>query len=601
MFPSPDSSSSTHARVAIRCLLTCVAGFALGACALPEPSALSSSTSTVDLVSSGDTVYAQGFTHGDKRTFTIFCHGTGGHRHGRDLELISELGAAYWGRGETNDENAFYRQHYQKTFLILDGPGTTNMPATSGGEPIGLATLFDPRHAMPGDFVPNTLDKPLKLTGRVSDTKLKKTFFLAQRGEFMGDGWDDNVAHALFVLDHLKEQGRFPERINLAGWSRGSVTCLKLANAIEGRYAAGRPFYVQKDLTKGYAADNLRVFYPALSKGELVSPDAIEINMFLIDPVPGRFGADGLTFGSDRSDEIFPPDEQDYQVIPGMVRRCIITLANDEQREGFAPLDADDIRVLHPERSSVVWLPFPGIHSTQVRMEPRDPDDFHNVPPVRDQLTAVPHLAWDLAWRFMTTCGTRFERNLIADEKFGGRLRTPQEICELYSNVWNRKEMYHQARNRGLGQRIMGGLMPRLYTGYPFAGREFWGKNPLQLPRHRKDLFTAEFGVYVEHPGFFINEHHRWCFQRAYPSLYRHLFTLPTVEKPVPSSAAAELKTIRQGSPELWRQLERCGVQELESCVMKTDAFRRGEPLRKNREALPPRFAGQLDRMGLKL
>ena len=38
----------------------------------------------------------------------------------------------------------------------------------------------------------------------------------------------------------------------------------------------------------------------------------------------------------------------------------------------LAPLDAEDLEV-EGSRTRAVWLPFPGIHRTQLRMEPRDP------------------------------------------------------------------------------------------------------------------------------------------------------------------------------------------------------------------------------------
>ena len=41
-----------------------------------------------------------------ERVFTVFAHGTGGHRSGWDLELVTEFGAAYWGREAEHDSGA---------------------------------------------------------------------------------------------------------------------------------------------------------------------------------------------------------------------------------------------------------------------------------------------------------------------------------------------------------------------------------------------------------------------------------------------------------------------------------------------------------------
>lgn len=531
---------------------------------------------------------------GEPRVFTVFAHGTGGHRTARDGEIVTEFGAAYWGRGATEDVNDFYERHYQRTFLILDGVGTTAM-TTSSGETIGLATEVCPEHPMPGDFWPDTVSKPLKPEpARVSEMVLAKTAWTAHRGDLMGDGWDDNVIHTLYVLGRLDDAGQRPEVINVIGWSRGAVTGIKLANAICDWFVDGRAIYAQRDYMLGYAPENLIEALPA--RPRLVPVDDIEINLFLIDPVPGRFGGDGETFGSKRSIERFAPDEVDYQQLPRIVRRCLITLANDEQREGFAPLDANDVRVLAPSRAQVAWLPFPGNHRTQVRVMTYDVVEVGD-PPEVFHLTSVPVVVWDLAWRFLTYCGTEFQENAAID----GRLRRSDELVELYADMWLLRKPYHEVRNRGPGSRVMGGLMPRIYTGYPFAGREYSGLDPIQRDRARSDLFTANFGVYTQSPGFFVNEHHRACFETAYPETYRYL-TGAGPARSVPPAAADELRGLDDDTA-LWRQLEGVGMRRAGDGFHVVEDFRfgdqLGEPLRKDDPPAPARFTGALNSMGL--
>ncbi|MCB9787617.1 MAG: hypothetical protein H6744_13125 [Deltaproteobacteria bacterium] len=534
--------------------------------------------------------------------FTIFAHGTGGHRYGFDGELISDFGAAYWGRGATNAENAFYRAHYQRTFLILDGVGTSGMPgAPDSDTPIGLATDTAPGHPMPGDFWPGgDLAKRLKpLRMRVSQMRLLKTADQAHRGDLMGDGWDDNVAHALSVLLRLHAAGALPRVVNIVGWSRGAVTALKLANAIDDVFVRGRPFRAPIDYMRGYAPENLTPIVAPVSPS--ISEDRLEINLFLVDPVPGRFGADGETFGSKRSAERFPPDEQDYRRLPPIVRRCLITLASDEQREGFAPLDADDIVVADASRTTVAWLPFPGNHRTQVRLEPQDPTLDYDDPPVRATLTEVPRLVRALALRFLSAAGTRLAR--APDPQLlgpGGALPSCAWAIELYSRIWLRREDYHRTRNRGMGERLMGGLQPRKFTGYPFAGREYPGWNPIQGERRREDLFTAALGTYVDRPGYFINEHHRACFVRTLPALDR--FLREGTPGPIPPDATRELLTLK-GSPAVRETLKRLGIRLRGGRFEASPGFRfgarLGEPLRHGRAPRPARFTGALERMGL--
>ncbi|MEZ4267062.1 MAG: hypothetical protein R3F39_11845 [Myxococcota bacterium] len=534
--------------------------------------------------------------------FTIFAHGTGGHRLGFDGELISDFSAAYWGRGGTNAENAFFRAHYLRTFLILDGVGTSDMPgAPDSDAPIGLATDAAPRDPMPGDFWPGgDLAKRLKpLWMRVSQMRLLKTADQAHRGDLMGDGWDDNVAHALSVLLRLHAAGALPRVVNIVGWSRGAVTALKLANAIDDVFVRGRAFQAPIDYMRGYASENLTPIVAPVAPP--IPEDRLELNLFLVDPVPGRFGADGETFGSKRSEERFPPDEQDYRRLPPIVRRCLITLAIDEQREGFAPLDAEDIAVVDPARTTVAWLPFPGIHRTQVRLEPQDPTPDYDDPPVRATLTEVPRLVRALTLRFLSSAGTPLRRapdpQLLTPD---GALPTCAWAVELYARIWLRREDYHRTRNRGLGERLMGGLQPRKFTGYPFAGREYPGWNPIQAERRRADLFTAALGTYVERPGFFVNEHHRACFARAWPALDE--FLRGGAPGPVPPPAMRELLAL-DVSPALREVLMRLGIRRhgarLEAGPDFRFGARLGEPLRHDRAPRPARFTGALERMGL--
>lgn len=622
--------------------------------------------------------------------FTVFAHGTGGHRNGRDGELITEFSAAYWGRPANSDEpNEIYQREYQKSFLILDGVGTSDMLDLEGNS-IGLATSSVPQHPMPGDFDPLTLDKRLKPEGAATESLSKyrvsnmipsptnkidlgggaavkvdplvaehikgaiprlkdalpdaggqgdaagNAIFdraasqlpqqilnkLPHRGTLLGDGWDDNVAHALFVLKKRQEAGDFPKVINMTGWSRGAVTCIKLANAIDAYFVQGKPFQIAEDYAQGTAAQRRILLEPP---AELITSNDLEINLFLFDPVPGRFGS-GTNWGSDMENEKFPPAEMDYQQLSPIVKDCIITLANDEQRRAFAPLDADDIKILDPSRTNVVWLPFPGIHRTQLRLQPRDPPD---VPFLQNELRAVPEIAWDLAWRFFQAKGTVMEDDILQKPPFAGEAFGAQSIVERFANCWLRKETYHIARNGGAQQWVQGKFGPRHYAGYPEnwgsdnqafenffkALKTLSGKDPAKLEvedltfitkaareaHKREDLFTSELGTYVQSPGFFINEYHRACFEIAYPNLYTFLMSgEPGV--PAPAEAVLDLDKISGGS-DLWEQLQSVGIvkrgREYSLVPGSKNGAELGQPLRDGKSAAEPRFGGRLKDMQL--
>jgi len=481
------------------------------------------------------------------RVFSIFCQGTGGHRYGHCKELITEFHSAYWDRGETADgaegDNEFYAAHYYKDFLILDGPGRSDHAGVDGTD---LGQMETP-HPMPGDFWPCSFTKEMKPskgnTDRDFDHRVSQMWVdfhtgasklsgsQKHRGDVMGDGWNDNVAHALFVLNELLKNDQFPDVINLIGWSRGAVTTIKVANAIQTFFVDGNAYMVPQ---KYEQATQGMVEYPNLGRRHKAVPEAgLALNIFAIDPVPGRFGKNGNWGKSKEKDEVFPTvaGDQDYRKLPSIVRKCVITLALDERRSGFAPICKGQLTVSGD--SKVVWLPFPGIHRTQLRMEPRDPADDDAT---RNLLTAVPHLVFDLAWRFMISNGTTFQHNLLADDKFGNGQLTLAQVVEKYSDTWLNRGNYHKTRNKkqtGLNR------MWRLFTGYRGLGkaRVYGSSDKFEVPEDK--LFTSALGAYVGYPGFFINIHHQACFQEAYPSLFDFLTD--------PNSIPENALTVKEG------------------------------------------------------
>jgi hypothetical protein len=175
------------------------------------------------------------------------------------------------------------------------------------------------------------------------------------------------------------------------------------------------------------------------------------------------------------------------------------------------------------------------------------------------------------------------------------------------ADIWLLKGAYHEARNRGLVARTQGGLAPKLYTGYPFSGREYSGKNPIAVKHTRQEISTAELGAYVRSPGFFINEHHRALFEKTHPKL--HAYLMGTAPRPirgekrllVPAEAASELKPTDDAR--LIEVLTKLGMtteggkRSLPSDFRFGD--RLGEPLHNDRKPDPARFTGLMDRLGV--
>lgn len=298
--------------------------------------------------------------------FTILNHGTDFHRDKNPIELISQLSTAMNGNearivqtGERTAENPlpFALKSLDPTYLICEGPGSEEVSAEASESGV--------HHAYPGKFNPifNTDKTPgasQKLNPGLVLKGNKRYWFLGeqqtddfqdsfmgntpevwqQMGKALGDGWDDNVYKATWMLTHLKfEMGQPIDTVNLVGWSRGAVTCLKMANQL------------------------FEVF-----------EDTINVNIFAVDPVPG-----GYTTRT-----------QDILAIPPNVRNYLAILALDADGGNFQPTDRTDLKLLAPRseygrsgnpeslnpqhiKPHVHFLPMPGNHSDLVNAKLSSP------------------------------------------------------------------------------------------------------------------------------------------------------------------------------------------------------------------------------------
>ncbi|MBK8976346.1 MAG: hypothetical protein IPM29_10490 [Planctomycetes bacterium] len=131
----------------------------------------------------------------------------------------------------------------------------------------------------------------------------------------LGSGVQQNVQNLLEVLKYLKATGRTPTAINMIGWSRGAVTCIRQASEI------------WRDGTLGMAS--------------------VPINIFAVDPVAGA-SADKEKQGS-----ILYPN----------VRNFVGILATGERRRAFYPKNQGTLSVASGTSTKTAWVHFPGIHS----------------------------------------------------------------------------------------------------------------------------------------------------------------------------------------------------------------------------------------------
>ena len=144
-------------------------------------------------------------------------------------------------------------------------------------------------------------------------TGWKNPFSIA-KDSVQGRGMDYNVGCLMTYLASLEADKvtGIPEKINMVGWSRGAVTCFKMANAIQGKYGA-----------------------------------KIEVNIFAIDPVPG------------------PGNFTDDAVrVPVCVSRCTAIIMENGQSTGFT---AARLSLGSNKSTNAKVYPFPGTHGSCVQ------------------------------------------------------------------------------------------------------------------------------------------------------------------------------------------------------------------------------------------
>jgi hypothetical protein len=357
-----------------------------------------------------------------ENVFTVFNHGTDFHRDKDPNELITVLSNAMNGReariiqtGARTTEAPFpFRLEFpHPSYVICEGPGSEDVSADESHS--GVA------HAHPGKDNPifNTPKTPgesqtvnpgltpagrkrywivgEKQTSEFQDSFMGNTPQPSQTsGRVLGTGWDDNVYRVVWLITHLKFEMEQPiDTINIVGWSRGAVTCLKMANKL------------------------FEVF-----------EDTIAVNIFAVDPVPG-----GLT-----------PETFDTKTIPPNVRDYLAILALDDDRSTFQPLDRSNVRLLGPKsqygkignpdslnpqrlKPRVHFLPMPGNHSDLVNSEPSSV-----------QVGNSAKLCQHLAWSFLAAHKTQ----LTADFDYGR-----DEICRLYRELKSNRQIIANAASGG--------------------------------------------------------------------------------------------------------------------------------------------------------
>lgn len=208
------------------------------------------------------------------RVFTVYNCGTGFNRERKD-ELIGNLGTITAGMearpGNLSPHDAW---------MINDGPGS--------------------KPSAPGSQARTPGSGPFKQL----------------RGNLTGHGWEQNVQQTMDAIKFLTRQTPI-NIVNMAGWSRGAVTCHMLANALKQDAATSN----------------------------------ISVNIFAVDPVAGPGNRTA-------------PDKNS---LPDNVANYLCVLSEDENRKIMKPVNVYQLRTSAQDIGTKFRIiHIPGEHNTGV-------------------------------------------------------------------------------------------------------------------------------------------------------------------------------------------------------------------------------------------
>jgi hypothetical protein len=358
-------------------------------------------------------------------TFTVYCHGTGFNRTkgGASNELVAWFHNHNAGVEASLAGGAVTRGDY----LINEGPG-------HGGD----KTISQPQQINPitGDRKTNL--SPLKVLTRptLADHAAGNTggpkMFAKVRGMVGGQGWDENTQRTVNVIQELKfGHGQAIDTVNLVGWSRGAVTCMRIANMM---------FEVFKD--------------------------EVKCNIFAVDPVAG----------ADAGKEM-----ADTQVLESNVERYVGILAMHEMRTTFKPQDWSRV---HAPNTECIFLPMPGVHNAQVI--PGSPAESA-------------YVTRNMACGLLKAWGTPVTATPY------GHLDSTKGMCIAYAQLVLALSEHKNFETASVKGRIGGGTTS-------LRRRDF-------AKHSRMDTYTRG-----GKESYWINEHHRACFEDAFPDVYDAIF-----------------------------------------------------------------------------
>ena len=237
---------------------------------------------------------------------TIYNHGSGGWsgKSASTVEIVNMFGNAHAGY-IAGGVVPYKVDGTNQPFIITEGVGGKGDPH---------------QHHITFDKASNQLQSSQDAAPRGPFSKKRASLRRAKENA-LGLGVQENVDNVKEIVGYLVANNQAPSAINMIGWSRGAVTCIRIASE--------------------------------LWRDGDVGASQIPVRIFAVDPVAGG-GADSA--------------EKDKMATQGNVLYPNVThffdiLSLDENRNTFSPKSQSKLQIADGARTHSAYLHFPGVHS----------------------------------------------------------------------------------------------------------------------------------------------------------------------------------------------------------------------------------------------
>ncbi len=312
------------------------------------------------------------------------------------------------------------------------------------------------------------------------------------------------------IIDWLKRQDDSKNKVNITGFSRGSVTSIYIANYLKRK---------QDELEK------ISAFVLSVEDKKLLAKlKNLELNMFLVDPVAGM---------SDKGKPF-------ARIIPDNVKNYVAVLQLDERRRDFKPQDLSRAIVINPNKTKVTMLPLYGNHSDTTKIKSK-------------KMESGVKILWHSVHQFLSANGSSFNNDQVPDYAFSDdypiedrvvREDLPEDPQAQRQHILDLFSQHHQER-----------------SAYRESGMKAKLADGILTPRTDRSM-NQHLRFYVKHSFIFINQLERELFKVTYPATFNYLFEMNqpdprfAVELWSKASVIQELAEVKEKNPGLFNRLK---------------------------------------------